>query len=164
MNAVEKHRKEIGWVSIFGGVSIFFMLGFVAFTVQHNRGLMSHNISVLERAVNDMLRVEDKPLIIVHFNAQQPSGILINWPHVAEKLLGWTWQDINENGLTCIMPKEYRAVHNTKLTEAIARGPTEPKTMTVRALHKDGSEIPVKLTVWVSGKESKNVNAIIEAI
>ena len=165
MAAVEKHRKEIGWVSIFGGVAIFFMLAFVSFTVQHNRGLMSHNISVLEHAVNDMLRQEDRPVIVYHFDEDANSvGTLINWPYVAEELLGWTWKDISQNGLACMMPAEYRVVHNEKMRAAIKSGPTDPKSMVVRALHKDGSEIPIKLTVWVSGERSQNVNAIIEAI
>jgi PAS domain S-box-containing protein len=75
---------------------------------------------------------------------------IIEWSDQAERTFGWTRQEACGRSLTgTIIPERYRAAHLAGLQHYLESG--EHKILNRRielsALHKDGAEIPVELTV-----------------
>ena len=165
MNALEKmtdasetHRAAIGWGSIAVGIFVFAALAQISYTVTYNRDnilanetLVRRNHMALEQAFHDMVRLKDRPVIVYAISrGKSVNGILMNWPQSAEDLLGWTRAKINERGLNCIFPERYRKQHAARIATVAAGGriTSEPKQIETYAMHEDGREIPVTLTVW----------------
>jgi diguanylate cyclase (GGDEF)-like protein/PAS domain S-box-containing protein len=75
---------------------------------------------------------------------------IVEWSDQAERTFGWTRQEACGRSLTgTIIPERYRAAHLAGLKHYLESG--EHKILNRRielsALHKDGTEIPVELTV-----------------
>ena len=123
-------------------------------------------ITRLEDATRDMLRVSNRSIILYYAGEKKPwDGYVIYWPESAEKLLGWTWHDIQENGLGCMMAPEDREPHVTALEKFVDIPLEDRKTSVVKkdAIHKDGRKIPVVMSVWVVGDQTRTVAATMDA-
>lgn len=123
-------------------------------------------ITRLEDATRDMLKVSNRSLILYYAGEQKPwDGYVVFWPESAERLLGWTWEDIQERGLGCIMEPEARAPHVKALEKFVDIPLEDRKTSVVRknAVHKDGNLVPVVMSVWVVGSKTRTVAATMDA-
>jgi len=170
----EPHRKKIGWVSIIGGISLSATLTIIA-TMEHydteyaRAKIARHNanISRLEDSIRDLVALSDRPIVIYHAgSAVQGDETVVSWPPSAETLLGWTLDDVNTHGLGIMMPsKEDHVKHNSALEAALKKPPGKRKTSIIfcNAKTKDGSILPVRITVWVVGNQTRSVAAVIEA-
>jgi PAS domain S-box-containing protein len=82
-------------------------------------------------------------------------GIITMWNAAAERILGWREDEAIGKPLTIIIPSRFHDAHNAGILR-MTRG-EEPRiigqTVEVFALHQDGSEIPVELSLatWVLG-------------
>lgn len=78
-------------------------------------------------------------------------GLVIEWNLGAEQLLGWTAaQALGQSLAELIIPHEFRAAHTRGLNRYLA---TRQSTMLnrmieVEALRKDGTRMPIELSVW----------------
>jgi two-component system sensor histidine kinase/response regulator len=84
------------------------------------------------------------------FVAMDADGLIIDWNQQAEKTFGWTF----EEALGCsvaetIIPERYREAHREGLKHFLAtgEGPVLNQRIELTALHRDGHEFPVELTI-----------------
>ncbi|MFH2089746.1 MAG: PAS domain S-box protein [Pseudomonadota bacterium] len=85
------------------------------------------------------------------FAAIDNNGILIDWNHQAEKIFGWTRAEILGQRIdTTIIPPDFRQKHCEGLNRFLktAEGPILNQRVEINAMHRDGHEFPVELTVW----------------
>jgi diguanylate cyclase (GGDEF)-like protein/PAS domain S-box-containing protein len=84
------------------------------------------------------------------FIAIDEQGRTIEWSRQAEDTFGWTRQEACGRLLTdTIIPERYRAAHAAGLARYLVTGENRilNRRMELSALRKDGTEIPVELTV-----------------
>ena len=123
-------------------------------------------ITRLEDATRDMLRVSNRGIILYYAGEKKPwDGYVIFWPKAAEDLLGWTFKDIRERGLGCMMAPEDREPHVQALEKFVDVPLKDRKTSVVKkdAVHKDGHLVPVVMSVWVVGDSTRTVAATMDA-
>jgi len=80
-------------------------------------------------------------------------GMIIGWNEHSEKCFGWSWDEARGQRLSDLMiPPEYRLGHENGLTHYLATGdgPVLNSRIEVFALHRDGHQIPVELSVAAS--------------
>ncbi|GIF30379.1 hypothetical protein Aut01nite_33650 [Actinoplanes utahensis] len=81
------------------------------------------------------------------------AGTVLVWNESAARLLGWTADEIIGRPLAeMVIPAELRERHNAGMSRYLATG--EPKVVgrpvTLPALHRDGHQVEVELTIWPS--------------
>ncbi|HVF77463.1 MAG TPA: PAS domain S-box protein, partial [Solirubrobacteraceae bacterium] len=84
------------------------------------------------------------------FVAIDAAGMIIDWNFQAQAAFGWTRDEALGRELAdTIIPESYRAAHRRGLQRFLASG--EPRVLNKRlelsALHRDGQEFPVELTI-----------------
>jgi PAS domain S-box-containing protein len=81
-------------------------------------------------------------------------GHILSWNGAAERLFGYTAYEVIGHHLTTLMPERYRADHRRALERVRTTGDfrLRGKIVTMHALHKDGHEIPIEMSLssWVS--------------
>jgi PAS domain S-box-containing protein len=132
----EPYRKFIGWTSTLIGIVIFIFL---------------YQIYTLNKYQQTILTLNNKPLVIYIINDQK-EPVLVNWPTSVQNLLGWTKFDVITNGLGIMIPDRFRAEHQLHMGHVIES--EVPRTIETYVLHKNGGEVPVTLTVWVTNTDN----------
>lgn len=85
-------------------------------------------------------------------------GIVVEWNKSAEKIFGYTEEEIKGKELTLIMPHRYKEQHDLNMHRIVNGGERRimGKTIELQGLHKNGHEIPLELSLaeWktASGK------------
>jgi PAS domain S-box-containing protein len=77
-------------------------------------------------------------------------GVVTEWNAQAETIFGWPWADAVGHVLSdLIIPAEHREAHRRGLARFLAtgEGPLLRRRIEVMALHHNGSEFPVELTI-----------------
>lgn len=77
-------------------------------------------------------------------------GLITSWNPQAEKLFGWKSDEVlHQDMATTIIPERYRERHKEGMKKFLAtgKGPILNQRAELSALHKDGHEFPVELTV-----------------
>jgi PAS domain S-box-containing protein len=85
------------------------------------------------------------------FVAINADGLLIDWNRQAENIFGWTRTEILGRPITeIIIPPGNRQNHLAGLNHflSIGEGPILNERVEINAVHRDGHEFPVELTVW----------------
>ena len=80
-------------------------------------------------------------------------GMVIGWNRCSEASFGWTAEEALGQRLSdLIIPPSYRQAHETGLAHYLAtgEGPVLNNRIEINALHRDGSEIPVELSITAS--------------
>ena len=80
-------------------------------------------------------------------------GMVIGWNTHSENCFGWTWDEARGQRLSeMIIPVAMRGPHETGLAHYLDTGvgPVLDKRIEVSALHREGSEIPVELSITAS--------------
>ncbi len=80
-------------------------------------------------------------------------GMVIGWNSHAERLFGWSWEDARDQRLSnMIIPETLRAAHEKGLAHYLAtgEGPVLDTRIEVPALHRDGSELTIELSITAS--------------
>jgi PAS domain S-box-containing protein len=82
------------------------------------------------------------------------AGNIISWNNSAERLFGYTEEEVLGQPLTLLMPARYRQVHQRGLDRLRSMGTPQliGKTIELRGQRKDGSEFPLELSLgtWKS--------------
>src|SRR6266850_3769317 len=79
------------------------------------------------------------------------NGLITDWNHQAEVIFGWFHQEAIGRRLSeTVIPARYRTSHSTALQRFLTTGigPVVNKRVELTALHREGREFPVELTVW----------------
>ncbi|CAN5576721.1 hypothetical protein BH23PSE2_BH23PSE2_10790 [soil metagenome] len=102
------------------------------------------------------------------FVAIDRSGLIIDWNARAESIFGWPRAEALGRLLSqTIIPHQHRQAHNRGLDHYLAtgEGPVLNKPIEITALHRDGHEFPVELTIWpVTIGVSTTFNAFVRDI
>lgn len=102
------------------------------------------------------------------FVRMDADGVIIAWNAAAEALFGWSRQEATGRRLAdTIMPMRYRAAHDQGLAHYLAtgEGPLLGSRVELEAVHRDGHEIPMELSVWpVRVGRSVQFNAFVHDI
>lgn len=81
------------------------------------------------------------------------SGVVIGWNAHSEACFGWSWEEARDQRLSdLIIPPSVRAAHEQGLSHYLAtgEGPVLDRRIEVTALRRDGSEMPVELSITAS--------------
>lgn len=82
-------------------------------------------------------------------------GHILSWNSAAERLFGYSAEEVLGQSLTMIMPERYRASHQRALDRVRLTGDLRLKgaIVTMHGLHKDGREFPIEMSLssWISG-------------
>lgn len=185
--ATEQHRRVIGWWSLSAGIIGFVIVTLMLTMMEHNNAQqermvayekqkltnemmhinarVSRRLTRTEDAIRDMVEVSQRPIVLYYCGEKAPwDGHVVYWPPAAERLLGWTWEDVQKEGLACMIPLEMRKAHVTQM-EVFVDVPLENRKTSIintEALHKNGSRVPVQMSVWVVGEASRSVAATID--
>jgi PAS domain S-box-containing protein len=84
------------------------------------------------------------------FIAMDANGLIIDWNKEAEAIFGWPREEILGQSLAeTIIPLQYRESHRRGLQRFLAtgEGPMLNRRLELDALHRDGNEFPVELTI-----------------
>ncbi len=119
------------------------------------------------RASEDQLRliIETASYAFIGMDA---SGTIVDWNQQAERTFGWTREEALDQRLgELIIPPAQREAHRTGLQHYLASGdgPILSRRIEVLALHRDGREFPVDLTIWPAGSGTElRFNALVDDI
>ena len=95
-------------------------------------------------------------------------GYITGWNHQAEKIFGWRADEILEQTIEqTIIPERYRAAHREGMTHYLKTGESSVmnKLIETHALHRDGHEFPVELSIAViDSPDLQEFNAYIRDI
>lgn len=77
-------------------------------------------------------------------------GTIAGWNDVAERTFGWSFRDASGRRMSdLIIPERFRADHEKGLAHFLAtgEGPVLNQHIEIHALHRDGRELPVELSI-----------------
>ncbi|MDQ3617767.1 MAG: EAL domain-containing protein [Pseudomonadota bacterium] len=82
--------------------------------------------------------------------AIDPKSEILEWNRQAENIFGWPHEEAVGRSLDIIIPVRYREAHNRGIERFLAtgEGPVLSKRIELVALHREGHEFPVELTIW----------------
>jgi PAS domain S-box-containing protein len=102
------------------------------------------------------------------FIAMDAGGLIVEWNQQAEITFGWSPQEaIGRSLAETIIPPRYWEAHRRGLQHFLAtgEGPVLNKRIEITALHRDGHEFPVELTIWpVRWEQSYIFNSFLHDI
>lgn len=102
------------------------------------------------------------------FIAIDAGGGIREWNHQAELMFGWAFGEVQGRRLAeTIIPERYRQAHLEGVKRFLETGTKKimNQRVEISALHKDGREFPVALTVWpIRVGEAVQFNAFIRDI
>lgn len=76
-------------------------------------------------------------------------GRIVAWNPAAEHIFGYDREEVLGAPLTCLIPERFRRAHREGLTRFLETGASRVmgRTLEVSALRRDGSEVPVELSL-----------------
>ena len=113
-------------------------------------------ISMIARDISETKRTEEALRAIIAtasdgFVCMDPGGLITEWNHRAELLFGWARHEvIGREMAALIIPEQHRDAHRDGMRRVLGGGEAHilDRIIEVSALHRDGREIPVELSVW----------------
>jgi PAS domain S-box-containing protein len=116
---------------------------------------LTREIAERKRAEEALRQSEERTRLIVQSAldaviTMDAQGLITGWNPQAGPIFGWSREDaIGRRLAETIIPPQYREAHNRGLQQFLAtgEGPLLNKRIEIAALHRDGHEFPVELTV-----------------
>lgn len=109
---------------------------------------MNLSWGLLHAGLQTVLDTALDPVVVMDTDGQ-----VIGWNTHSELCFGWSWDEARGQRLSdLIIPPGLRAAHETGLAHYLAtgEGPVLDKRIEVNALHRDGREFPVELSITAS--------------
>jgi PAS domain S-box-containing protein len=134
---------------------------------------IDRDITERKRAEESLRESKEQSRLIIETAADalvgmDDRGFIIAWNRQAEIAFGWPRSEaIGRKMSETIIPPQYREAHTKGLERFLAtgEGPVLHKRIEITALHRDGRQFPVELTVWpVKMGESYAFNAFVRDI
>src|SRR5579859_902005 len=142
------HALSISSLGIAGVILVTFMvLGLSLLTSLVDRRFSAHalELEASERRYHQILESA-----LDAFVGMDSRGLITNWNSQAETTFGWLRSEAMGQMLSqTIIPERYRDAHERGLRHFLAsgEGPVLNKRIEITALHRDGREFPVELTI-----------------
>jgi PAS domain S-box-containing protein len=94
------------------------------------------------------------------------NSFIVSWNALAEQTFGWSREEIVGRSLvTTLIPPKYRELHERGLSKYLetGEGPVLGQKLELSALHKDGRELPVELSITeaVRSEQSARILAFL---
>jgi PAS domain S-box-containing protein len=123
--------------------------------VQQHAAELERGMAELQRADRALRESEQRTSAIIEtardaFVAIDAAGFITGWNRQAEMTFGWNRSEVLGRSLAeTIIPPSYREAHRAGLARFLAAGEGSvfDRRLELVALHRDGHEIPVELTV-----------------
>ncbi len=131
------------------------------------------DITAAKLAEEAMVASEEQQRMIIEtasyaFVAIDGAGIVADWNNQAEQTFGWPRAEaIGVELAELIVPQAQRAAHREGLRRYAATGEGRilSRRMELEAIHRDGHQFPVELTIWAAqGGGTVRFNALIDDI
>jgi PAS domain S-box-containing protein len=106
-------------------------------------GLQSENLGVVLKTALDAVVV------------MRMDGTIAGWNHVAEQTFGWSFAEAEGKRMSeMIIPQRFRGAHEQGLAHfhATGEGPVLNRRIEIEALHRDGHELPIELSITHTGQ------------
>ncbi|QFT91131.1 Cyclic di-GMP phosphodiesterase Gmr [Bacillus sp. THAF10] len=134
------------------GLVVLILLGFVFVSVLIDRRFENQSI-ISERRFLSVLESANDAIIL-----SDNTGTIISWNTGAEKIFGFKKEEVVGQKLQTIIPKRYQKAHRKGMERYIATGEQKVigNTVELEAVKKDGSEIPIELSL-ASWKEEEAI-------
>jgi PAS domain S-box-containing protein len=95
------------------------------------------------------------------------SGRLLTWNSGAERMFGWTAQEVVGKPLTVIIPERFRRLHEDGIARVRRSGKSKlaGSVVELAGLHRDGHELPIELSIgsW-NGPEGMAFSGVLRDI
>ena len=77
------------------------------------------------------------------------AGLIVGWNSAAQSMFGWTEEETVGELLEMIIPERYRELHRNGIDRMTSRGESRVigQTVELAALHKEGREFPIELSL-----------------
>lgn len=102
------------------------------------------------------------------FISMTSDGDISDWNRQAELTFGWSRAEaVDKNLAELIIPPQHREAHRCGLERFLrtGEGPVLHKRIEITALHREGNEFPIELTIWpVQGDRGLFFNAFLHDI
>lgn len=136
-----------GWVVF----EIFFLVYFTQRTITRTLRLAAQSAAT-EQALKDG---EHRLRLVIEsaydsFVAMDAKGIVVGWNEQAERTFGWSREEaVGQRLSELIIPASFRDAHERGLENFLetGEGPVLGRRTELPALHRDGREIPVEITI-----------------
>ncbi|SIS78506.1 bifunctional diguanylate cyclase/phosphodiesterase [Salimicrobium salexigens] len=135
-----------GVLGYFIGVIFLVILFCLVIVIYYNRKMEAahKNYSLSSKIHKSIIKSANDAIIIA-----DKEGTILSWNKAAEKIFGYTSEEIIKQPLTTIMPEKYRSAHERGLAEYLN---TRKKTVTnqtvqLEGLHKTEGVFPVELSL-----------------
>jgi len=129
-------KDEIG--TLLGGVVVIRDITEQKWNDQARRESEEESRSIIETATSAFIKIDF-------------SGLIVDWNRQAESIFGWSRAEALGRSLAdTVIPPAYREAHQKGLQQFLATGvgPVLNKPIELTALHRDGREFPVEMTIW----------------
>ncbi|MBT3172309.1 MAG: PAS domain S-box protein, partial [Rhodospirillaceae bacterium] len=76
-------------------------------------------------------------------------GLVVTWNPAAEKIFGFSQEEVLGQPMTLFMPEQFRAAHDAGIARVTSTGKTKVmgQALPLIGLHKDGHEFPIELSL-----------------
>jgi PAS domain S-box-containing protein len=119
-------------------------------------GLLMAVVGARHRVERQLRRSEERSRSVVEaadeaYVSMNADGVVTGWNSRAEETFGWAAAEALGTRLSeLIVPPQHRAAHEAGLRAAVAthEGPVLNNRIDITAMHKDGHEFPVELSIW----------------
>jgi two-component system sensor histidine kinase/response regulator len=142
------HAVSISSLGVAGILIVTFMvLGLVLITSLVDRRF---SVQTLELEVSEQRYRQIVETALDAFVGMDSNGLVTDWNAQAVAAFGWSYSDAMGRDLSqMIVPDRYRHAHKQGLRHFLAsgEGPMLNKRFEITALHRDGREFPVELTI-----------------
>ncbi len=134
---------------------------------------MGENITERKLMERELRANEERFRLIIDtaydaFISMNDEGEITQWNAQAEKIFGWSLEDaLYEKLSNLIIPEKSRSVHEDGLKGFLqtGKGPVLNQRIEVMALHKDGHEFPIEMTITpMEYKGSYTFNAFLQDV
>ncbi len=135
-----------------------------AFPFEEGLAILFRDITERKRIQADLRASEEQFRSVVEtardaIISADGDGRILTWNRGAEELFGYEAEEVEGQPLTILMPERYREMHRKGMARHLETGETTVigSTVELEALHKDGAEIPIELSLtrWDHGDEPR---------
>jgi PAS domain S-box-containing protein len=147
---VWKHRKKNGTL-----IDVEITSHPLVYDGRDARLVVATDITTRKKAEAALRQSEERTRLVIEtaydpFIGMDAEGLIGEWNHQAEVTFGWSREEaIGKVLAELIVPAKYREAHKQGLKHFLAtgEGPVLNKRIEITALHRDGHEFPVELTI-----------------
>ncbi|MBM7704543.1 bifunctional diguanylate cyclase/phosphodiesterase [Metabacillus iocasae] len=141
----------LGFAVTFG---ILLMIGILILLVKYDTKMENHSeqISFMDSMYQSIIETANDAVITIdHY------GNIISWNQAAERIFGYSFDEVRGESVEKIMPQQFRKAHveGVKRFKKTGEKKVIGKTVELEGLHKSGEKFPLELSLSTTSKGEK---------